>query len=124
MTDADSRLARLDDLFTAIDAKDTERFLGFLTDEASFRFGSAPAVQGKEAIHSAVDGFFSSIAGLSHDLARSVAEDDVVVCEGEVTYTRHDATTITLPFINVFEFDGELISNYKIYMDVGPLYDP
>ena len=124
MTDVDSRFARLDDLFTAIDAKDTERFLGFLTDEASFRFGSAPAVQGKEAIHSAVDGFFSSIASLGHELVRSVAEDDVVVCEGAVTYTRHDATTITLPFVNVFEFDGQLISNYKIYMDVGPLYDP
>lgn len=124
MTDAASRLARLDDLFAAIDAKDTERFLGFLTDEASFRFGSAPAAQGKEAIHSAVGGFFSSIAGLSHDLTRSVEEDDVVVCEGEVTYTRHDATTITLPFVNVLEFDDELISNYKIYMDIGPLYNP
>jgi limonene-1,2-epoxide hydrolase len=78
----------------------------------------------EEAIHSAVDGFFSSITGLSHDLTRIVAEDDVVICEGEVAYTRHDASRITLPFINVFEFDGELISNYKIYMDVGPLYDP
>ena len=124
MTGADSRLARLHDLFAAIDAKDTERFLGFLTDGASFRFSSAPSVQGKEAIHSAVDGFFSSIAGLRHDLIRSVAEEDVVVCEGEVTYTRHDSTRITLPFANVLEFNGELISGYKIYMDVGPLYDP
>jgi limonene-1,2-epoxide hydrolase len=123
MTDTDTRLARLDNLFAAIDAKDTERFLGFLTDEASFRFGSAPAVQGKEAIHSAVGGFFSSIADLRHDLARSVAEDEVVICEGEVTYTRHNSTRITLPFVNVLEFDGELIVDYKIYMDVGPLYD-
>jgi limonene-1,2-epoxide hydrolase len=123
MTDTDTRLARLDNLFAAIDAKDTERFLGFLTDEASFRFGSAPAVQGKEAIHSAVGGFFSSIADLRHDLARSVAEDEVVICEGEVTYTRHNSTRITLPFVNVLEFDGELIADYKIYMDVGPLYD-
>ncbi len=124
MTAADSRVARLDDLFAAIDAKDTERFLGFLTTKGSFRFGSAPPVQGREAIHSAVDGFFSTIAGLSHDLNRIIAEDGVVVCEGEVTYTRHDATRITLPFMNVFEFDDELISNYKIYMDVGPLYNP
>jgi len=123
MTDADTRHARLDDLFAAIDAKDTERFLGFLTDEASFRFGSELAVQGKEAIHSAVGGFFSSIADLRHDLARSVAEDDVVICEGEVTYTRHDSTRITLPFVTVLEFDDEWISDYKIYMDVGPLYD-
>jgi len=124
MTDAKARQARLDDLFAAVDAKDTERFLGFLTAGALFRFGSAPSVKGNEAIHSAVDGFFSTIAGLSHKLARVVAQDDVVVCEGEVTYTRHDATEITLPFINVFEFDGDLISGYKIYMDIGPLYDP
>jgi limonene-1,2-epoxide hydrolase len=124
VTDADTRHARLDDLFTAIDAKDTERFLGFLTAEASFRFGSAPSVQGNEAIHSAVDGFFSTIASLSHKLARVVSQDNVVICEGEVTYTRHDATETTLPFINVFEFDGDLISAYKIYMDIGPLYDP
>lgn len=123
MTATNAKQARLDDLFAAVDAKDTERFLSFLTAGASFRFGSAPAVQGRDAIYSAVDGFFSTIAGLSHDLARIVAEDDVVVCEGEVTYTRHDATSITLPFMNVFEFDGDLISNYKIYMDIGPLYD-
>jgi len=124
VTAADSRKDSLDDLFAAIDARDTERFFGFLTTEASFRFGSAPPVQGREAIHSAVDGFFSTIAGLSHKLARVVSQDDVVVCEGEVTYTRHDATEITLPFINVFEFDDDLISGYKIYMDVAPLYDP
>jgi hypothetical protein len=56
MTATDAKQARLGDLFAAIDAKDTERFLGFLTDEASFRFGSAQAVQGREAIHRAVDG--------------------------------------------------------------------
>jgi hypothetical protein len=38
---------RLDDLFKAVDAKDTDLFLGFLTDQASFRFGSAPPAQGK-----------------------------------------------------------------------------
>jgi len=124
MTTANDRNTRLYELFRAIDAKDTERFLGFLTDEASFRFGSAPAEKGREAIHSAVGGFFSSIAGLRHVLTRSVEENDVVICEGEVTYTRHDATKIALPFVDVFEFDGELIKDYKIYMDVGPLYDP
>jgi ketosteroid isomerase-like protein len=115
--------ARLDDLFKAVDAKDTERFLDFLTDEASFRFGSAPPAQGREAIRIAVNGFFSTIAGCRHVLARIVAEDDVIICEGEVTYTRHDASEVTLPFANVFELVGELISAYKIYADAGPLYE-
>jgi limonene-1,2-epoxide hydrolase len=123
VTIEDSMHARLDDLFKAVDARDTERFLGFLTDRASFRFGSAPPAHGEEAIRAAVDSFFSSIAACRHVLARIVAEGDVIICEGEVTYTRHDASEISLPFANVFELDGELISAYKVYADAGPLYN-
>ena len=122
MTSVNSVHPRLDDLFEAVDAKDTERFLSFLTDQSSFRFGSAPPAQGKEAIRAAVGGFFSTITGCDHVLTRVVAEGDVIICEGEVTYTRHDESQISLPFANIFELEGELISAYKIYADAGPLY--
>lgn len=111
-------------LFVSIDAMDTEGFLGFIAPDGEFRFASAPPVQGHAAIREAVDGFFSSIAGLSHKLQRLVADGNAVVCEGEVTYTRHDGSTITLPFCNVFEVHGGLISVYRIYIDVAPLYAP
>ena len=39
-----------------------------------------------------------------------------------MTYRRHDGTEITLPFTNVFEYRGDLIAHYKIYIDIGPLY--
>ena len=45
-----------------------------------------------------------------------------LVCEGEVTYRRHNGTEITLPFTDIFEYDGDLIAQYKIYIDIGPLY--
>ncbi len=118
----DATNAWLDNLLATIDQQDTERFLDFLTDGASFRFGSAPPAQGREAIRAAVDGFFSTIAGCKHRLTRIIQDDGVLVCEGEVTYTRLDDTQITLPFANIFEFEGELIANYKIYADSGPLY--
>jgi len=111
-----------DRLFVSIDAMDTESFLKFLAEDATFRFGSMPPVQGREAIRAAVDGFYSSIAGLEHTVQRRVAEGSAVVCEGEVTYTRHDGSDITLPFANVFEVDDGLISLYRIYIDAGPLY--
>lgn len=123
MTADDAWHGRIRSLFAAIDAKDTERFLGFLTDEATFRFGSAPAVHGRDAIRAAVDGFFTTIAGCRHVLEKTIADDDVLICEGEVTYTRHDGTDVSLPFANVFELESGIISAYKIYVDAGSLYN-
>ena len=44
------------------------------------------------------------------------------VCEGEVTYTRLDGSTLTVPFVNVFELSGAQIRSYRIYIDNGPLF--
>ena len=112
----------LRDLFAAIDKKDTRSFLSFLTDDAAFRFGSAATVRGQAAIAEAVGGFFTTIAGLRHEVSRSLSNGRSLICEGEVTYTRFDGSEITLPFVDVFEMDGERIVDYKIYMDIGPLH--
>ena len=122
MTGSVSGEVDFEKLFKSVDAMDMESFLGFITADATFRFASAPPVQGHAAIREGVGGFFASIAALKHDLQRMVTEGNVVICEGEVAYTRHDGSSITLPFVNVFEVDGGLISLYRIYIDVGPLY--
>lgn len=122
MTELGSLVDRLDSLFAAIDAKNTDAFLDFLADDGSFRFGSAPELHGHAAIKAGVDGFFASIAGSRHSLLNILYKDATLVCEGEVTYIRHDASELTLPFTNVFELSGELISRYKIYIDIAPLF--
>lgn len=109
-------------LFAAIDARDGAGFVSYLTENAVFRFGSAPPVQGRDAIQAAVEGFFTTIAGCSHHIAKSLRQDDTLVCEGEVAYQRHDGSSITVPFTDIFEYDGELIAHYKIYIDIAPLY--
>lgn len=115
--------AWLDSLFAAIDDMDTARFLDFLTEDALFRFGSAPAQNGREEIGAAVDGFFSSIAGCSHTLRRSWSGEGSLVCEGEVRYRRHDGSTVDVPFTNVFDLQGRRVSRYCIYTDLAPLFD-
>lgn len=112
----------LTELFDSIDAMDADRFVQFIAPDGVFRFGSAPAVTGRVAIREAVAGFFSSIAGLRHTLHRSLAQGETLVCEGEATYTRHDSSEITLPFANVFQLQDGVITHYKIYSDIGPLF--
>ena len=109
-------------MFTAIDTKDGAAFVSYLTEDDIFRVGSAPPVQGRDAIQAAVEGFFETIAACSHDIANTLHQDDTLVCEGVVTYTRHDGSEIALPFTDVFEYEGSLIAHYKIYIDIGPLY--
>ena len=122
MTDAETEGIEIDKLFASIDAMDTESFLGFIAADATFRFGSSPPVKGREEIGASVNGFFSMFAALKHELQRVVADGNAVVCEGDVTYTRHDGSSITLPFANVFEVDNGLISLYRIYIDIAPVF--
>jgi ketosteroid isomerase-like protein len=109
-------------LFAVIDARDADGFVAQLTPDAEFRFGNAPAVHGREAIRAAVANFFAMIAGCRHRLLGHWNGPGTSVCEGEVTYTRRDGTTVTVPFANVFELRGERIAAYRIYIDNTPLF--
>jgi len=122
MTGAETEGVHFTKLFASIDAMDTESFLSYIAVDATFRFGSSPAVSGHAAIRQSEESFFSMFAALRHDLHRLVADGNTVICEGEVSYTRHDGSAITLPFANVFEVDGGLISLYRIYIDMSPLF--
>ena len=109
-------------LFASIDAMDTESFLGFIADDCTFRFGASAPVTGREGIRASVNDFFSMFAGLRHELHRVVADHNGIVCEGEVTYTHHDGRSVTVPFCNVFKAEAGLISLYRIYIDMGPVF--
>jgi hypothetical protein len=69
-----------------------------------------------------VSGFFSAIAGCQHRLDASWTGPGTFACEGEVTYRRYDGSEVTLPFADVFDLRGKMISGYRIYIDIGPLF--
>jgi ketosteroid isomerase-like protein len=110
-------------VFAVIDAGDAAGFVAFLTPDAQFRFGNAPVVVGSEAILAAAAGFFAAIASSRHRLLRTWNGAAIAACEGEVTYTRHDGSTLSVPFANVFELRGEKIAAYRIYIDNSSLFD-
>ena len=109
-------------LLGAIDAKDAQRFLSYLTGDAEFRFGNGPPAIGQANVGAAVSGFFGTIKNSRHELLKTWQDADSAVGEGLVTYTRLDGSTITLPFVDVFHFRGDKIGRYLIYMDVNPLF--
>ena len=109
-------------LFRSVDQSDADALVAFMTDEASFKFANAPVLRGKPAIREMLIGFFDSIKGLEHQLADTWQQDGAVICHGTVTYTRHDESTLTVPFANIFRLKDNLIDEYMIYVDASQLY--
>jgi hypothetical protein len=109
-------------LIDSIDSMDVEAFTAFLTEDVCFRFGNAEPVSGKVNVGDAVSGFFESIAALQHNVLATIEQGNVVICHGAVTYTRHDSSTLTVPFANVLKLRGDLIMEYLIYIDISDLY--
>ena len=109
-------------LFKTIDTMDADRFIFYLTEEARLRFGNGPVVTGREKIRKNIAGFFASIKALRHVISETWIHPDVVILQGEVTYTRKDGSQITLPFMNLYRMRGNLIDQYLVYVDISPLY--
>jgi ketosteroid isomerase-like protein len=109
-------------VLASIDAGDAAGFVAFLAPDAQFRFGNAPIVVGHDAIQAVVAGFFAAIKSTRHRLLRTWNGSATTVCEGEVTYTRHDGSTLSVPFANALELRGDKIAAYRIYVDNSALF--
>lgn len=105
-----------------VDAADAAAFVDLLTPDAQFRFGNAAPVIGSDAIRAVVAGFFSAIGSSRHELIKVWQDAAAAGCEGVVTYRRHDGTSLSVPFANVFELEGEKIAAYRIYIDNSALF--
>jgi limonene-1,2-epoxide hydrolase len=93
-----------------------------LTPDAHFQFGNIPVMIGHDAIRAAAAGFFAAIRSSRHRVLSIWNEARTAVCEGEVSYTRHDGSVLSVPFCNVFEMRGDKIAEYRIYIDNSALF--
>ncbi|MEZ0365154.1 nuclear transport factor 2 family protein [Mycobacterium sp. pUA109] len=113
------------ELFAVLDAGDIEAALGFMTEDVAFRFGSAEPSTGRAAFAANCAAMAEVIATISHELLTvwtTADPDPVVICEMAVTYQRHDGAQLTLPCVNTFRQRGGLIADYRIYMDINPVF--
>ena len=111
-----------EEIFGAVDAGDARRLAGLFLDDGQFRFGNAAPVVGRLAIEAAVGGFFGSIRACRHRLDRFQEGPGHCSMDGTVTYLRHDAREVTLPFANVFVLREARIAQYLVFVDLAPLY--
>jgi ketosteroid isomerase-like protein len=108
--------------FADIDQMDPQKFVSHLTPDVVFRFGNADPSKGRDAVAEGVAGFFSTIAGLSHHILNSWDVGDTTIVQIDVEYRRQDGKTVTVPNVDVLIYDGDLVRDWQIYIDVAPVY--
>jgi hypothetical protein len=111
------------DLFADIDSMDPDAFAAHLADDVSFKFGNSDPVIGRQAVRDTWAGFCDGIAGVSHEVIEQWDQGPATIVESTVTYTRKDQSTISLPVVTIYRGEGELIDDYRIFMDVAPLFN-
>jgi ketosteroid isomerase-like protein len=109
-------------VFADIDSFDPAKFVSHLTPDARFRFANADPVTGRDAIQEAVAGFFASIDGLTHHIKNVWEFGDTAVAQIDVEYRRKDGKTVIVPNADILVYDGELVRDWQIYIDVTPVY--
>ena len=112
----------VEELFSTVDRMDPTEFASYFTEDGLFTFGNWPTVKGRSEVIGAVGEFFGSIKALEHRVIGSWSANGVDIAEVEVRYTRHDDSQVDLRAACIFRLDGDLIADYRIYMDINPLY--
>lgn len=109
-------------VYHSIDHTDAAKFASFITPNGIFRFANIPAVAGNKSIEEFVDGFFKSLKGISHSNLESWNVEDVIFVNGNVKYTRHNNTSLEVPFSCTWKMKDGLINEYLIFVDNSELY--
>ena len=109
-------------VFAALDAKDPDAVAAHMTEDVRMRLGNADLVEGKAKFREATAAFVASITAIRHEITSMWSVDDVVIAEMDLHYECLDGRKVTLPVCNVFRVRGGLVSEYRVYLDIAPVY--
>ena len=109
-------------IFAAIDAMNAENFVAYLTPEVRFRFANMDPAIGRAQVTEGVNGFWASIDGLTHHIQKVYEVGDTVIAQIDVEYRRKDGKSVTVPNCDVLVFQGDLVRDWQIYIDLAPVF--
>ena len=104
-------------VFADIDACDGDRFVAHLTPDVRFRFTNADPVTGRDAVKEAVEGFWSTIDGLTQVYNKRYFAETIEREIGRAQRYRRDLSLILFDidhFKNINDTFGHLAGDYVL----------
>lgn len=120
-----SNIDTVKQLLKLFESMDVDGFLGYLTPDATYRFGNYPAAVGKEAIEATVKAsHMDQITGIAFDIQNLYEKDDAVICELAINYSLANGKSLSLPCLDVFRLEDDKVKSMQVFMDASPLFAP
>ncbi len=111
----------VEEVFKVADRMNATTFSELLTTDVKFRFSNNDLWTGREAVVNGLNYLFSRINGLRHDVVGIYSKGEGYAVEAIANYTMKDGKIISLPAVSVLKYKGDMIEDYRIYMDISPV---
>ncbi len=111
----------IEEVFKTADSMNSVAFSELLTKEVKFRFSNGDLWTGRKSVVDGLNYLFSKIVSLRHDIKGVYKDGDSFAVEAIANYTMIDGKIISLPVVSVLKYNGNLIDDYRIYMDITPV---
>ncbi len=111
------------EILAAVDSGDVDVLCRHVTDDVRFQFGNAEVITGQSAFEAASRAFLKSITAIRHELLDLwEVEGGTVIAVMMVHYERLDGQKLSLPCCNLFGTRDGRVHDYRVYMDINPVF--
>jgi len=118
-------MATAAEIFELVDTQQVDALVALYAVDAKFALGNNGVATGRGMIAAGNKAFFTLVQGIRHELLREWAVGNVTIAETDVTYTRRDGKEVKVPAVSIWEVDeAGLITDYRVFVDQGPVFAP
>lgn len=114
-----SNKARVLDFIAAWEARDMDRILSLMTEDAFYHNIPMEPVTGREAIRGLLTAFLGGATAVRWTVHHIAETDDGVVLTERTDVFEMGPKTLSLRVMGTFEFKGDLICAWRDYFDLG-----
>jgi limonene-1,2-epoxide hydrolase len=116
-----AKLAVMKALIAAWTAGDIDGALSHMSDDIVWHYAAAvaPPLKGKEKARKFLDNFKSQLSEVRWRLFDHAENGEVLFVEGVDEFLSSDGHWVAAPYAGVLRFRGDLICDWRDYVDVG-----
>lgn len=111
-------------LFACGESADVDGFISAFAEPCVYQFGNLPVCYTRSEIAASMRNFIAVTRCFFHGIKTMAELPDTLFIEMDVIYWRLDGSSVQLPVSDIVRFDGDEITELRIFMDASPVLEP